>query len=144
MSACQPLCSDRLEQSFLLLLFFLSPLHTWKLTWLTLISSSDCCAVCRFCGGVTSYIFTQWQSSADSQNDEGAASSQRLFIGKRRHSLVSKTSPPGRCRVLLSHCGKQFSATTSEHKGNFTKGLCSSRNAKKQSIYFNLIDLAVT
>lgn len=85
----------------------------------------------------------QRQSSANGQSYEGAASCQRDFIGKCRHSLVSKTSSPGRCLVLLSHNGKRFSTATFELKGNHTKGPLSSRNARKQNIYFNLIDLVL-
>lgn len=60
--------------------------------------------------GVASRIFhtaakntNKKNGPADSQSDEGAGSSRRLFIFKRRPPLVSETSPPGTRLVLLSH-----------------------------------------
>lgn len=83
----------------------------------------------------------QRQSSDDSQNNEGAASVQRLFIGKCRHSLVCKMSPPGKRFALLSHLGKQFSVATSKLKENLTKVPLGMQS--KQNIYFNLTDSVV-
>lgn len=113
MSACQPLCSDRLKHSCCCCYCCcppppLSPLYMRKDGMI----DTQVGIVAPFAysvGGVASPVFIRWQkiiikkSPADSQSDEGAGSSRRLFILKRRPPLVSETSPPGRCLVLLSH-----------------------------------------
>lgn len=86
---------------------FSSLLHTWKPSWLALISNCDCCAACTFLwGSLVLDSHTEAKLCWQPRTTKVRQSSQLLFIGKRRHSLVSKASRPGSRFVLLSHNAK--------------------------------------
>lgn len=89
-TVCQPFFCDRPEQG-LFIFYLLFPRESWR-DWhssqlLTVVLCTDFV--------MESLLRVSYSAKAllDSQKDEGVASSQRLFISKHRHFLVSKMFP---------------------------------------------------
>lgn len=144
MSACQPLCSDRLEQSFLLLLFFYLPCtreswHDWHSSQVLIV------VLCADFVGESLLTFShsgkalltarmmkvqQAVNASLSVNAGILLSPKLLLLGDVVYCWVIVENS-----LVLPHLNtKEISLKDSVPLGM----------QRKQSIYFNLIDLAVT